>query len=194
MGEDFYIGDKRFMGQALLEEDHEAVGKLLDELRAGLRSAIDPQTAYGLLDRVWARLAVHIRAEHLCLFPAVLAARRGVFDGQGDVPSQAEAESAVERLRADHDFFMRELAAAVNTLRGLLSGRGSHDVKAEMEGVRRAVEAVAARLEEHNALEEEQVYRWTRYLPPGEEAQLAVGIGRELTNHPPRFNGDSCPA
>lgn len=182
------------MGQELLEEDHEAVGKLLDELRAELLSDTDAKTAYGLLDRLWARLAVHIRAEHLCLFPAVLALQRGVLDEQGGLPPRAEVESAVERLRADHDFFMRELAAAVNTLRGVLSGRGSHDVKAEMDGVSRTVEAVAARLEEHNALEEEQVYRWAQQFPPGEEAQLTVDIRRELTNHPPRFNEDGRPA
>ena len=59
-----------------------------------------------------------------------------------------------------------------------------------MEGMRRAVEAVAARLEEHNALEEERVYSWTRQLMPGEEAQLAVDLRRELTNLPPCFNLD----
>lgn len=176
------------MGQTLLEADHEAVGKLLDELRAALRSGTDARTAYGMLDRVWARLAVHIRAEHLCLFPAVLRARRGLSDGQGGhAPLRAEAESAVERLRGDHDFFMRELAAAVNTLRGLLSDPDGRDVKELMDGVSRAVEAVAARLEEHNALEEEQVYGWAQQLLPGDEAQLATDIRRELTNLPPRF-------
>jgi hypothetical protein len=177
------------MGQVLLEEDHEAVGKLLEELRAGLRSGTDAEPTYGMLDRVWARLAVHIRAEHLCLFPALLRARREMGDGQDEnTPSQAAAESTVERLRSDHDFFMRELAAAINTLRGLMSDPARYDVGAEMEGVRRAVEAVAARLEEHNALEEERVYSWTQQLMPGEEAQLAVDIRRELTNLPPRFN------
>ena len=149
------------MGDALLEADHEAVGKLLEELRAGLRSGTDAATTYGMLDRVWARLAVHIRAEHLCLFPALLRARREMGDGQDEnAPSQAAAESAIERLRGDHDFFMRELGAAVNTLRSLLSDPERHDVQAEMNGVSRAVEAVAARLEEHNALEEERVYSW----------------------------------
>ena len=183
------------MGQELLEEDHEAVGKLLDELRAELRSDTDAKTAYGLLDRLWARLAVHIRAEHLCLFPAILTVQRRACEEQGGLPPPAEVESAVERLRADHDFFMRELAAAVNTLRGVLSGRGSDDVKAELDGVSRAVDAVAARLEKHNAVEEEGVYRWAlEQLLPNEEAQLTVDIRRELTNHPPRFNGDSRPA
>jgi hypothetical protein len=177
------------MGQVLLEEDHEEVGKLLEELRAGLRSGTDAETTYGMLDRVWARLAVHIRAEHLCLFPALLRALRAPDDGQhGDIAPHAEAESTVELLRSDHDFFMRELAAAINTLRGLMSHSARHDTEAKMEGVRRAVEAVAARLAEHNALEEERVYSWTKRLMPGEEAQLAVDIRRELTNLPPRFN------
>ena len=56
------------------------------------------------------RPAVHIRAEHLRLFPAVLSATRD------DAGLYAEVESAVAALRRDHDFFMRELAAAVNAL------------------------------------------------------------------------------
>jgi hypothetical protein len=180
------------MWQPLLEEDHLAVGGLLDEIRAALRSGADVRTTYELLDRVWARLAVHIRAEHLCLFPAVLeASRRELFEGQGGAtPSGAEAEAAVERLRGDHDLFMRELAAAVNALRGALSDPASRDAKAVLEDVRRAVERVAARLEEHNALEEEQVYRWARELLPGEDeqARLAANLRRELTNLPPRFS------
>ena len=185
------------MGQPLLEEDHEAVGKLLGELRAELRSEADVKTIYEVLDTVWARLAVHIRAEHLCLFPAVLQASRGLFDGQGKhAPPHAEVINAVERLCGDHDFFMRELAVAVNTLRGLLSDTEGHNAPAEMEGVRRAVEAVTARLEEHNALEEEQVYSWAQQLLPDEEAQarLAADIKRELTNLPPRFNDRNSPS
>jgi hypothetical protein len=69
-----------------------------------------------------------------------------------------------------------------------MSDPARYDTEAEMEGVRRAVEAVAARLEEHNALEEERVYSWTQQLMPDEEAQLAVDIRRELTNLPPRFD------
>ena len=185
------------MGQALLEEDHEAVGRLLDELRAKLRAGTKVETAYESLDMLWARLAVHIRAEHLCLFPAVLkAAARGRFDERQEegAAAHASAESAVERLRADHDFFMRELAASINTLRGLLSDGKRRAVEAEMEGVRCAVEAVAARLVEHNALEEEQVYRWAQQLPPAEQTQLAADIRRELANLPPRFDDRNPPA
>lgn len=183
------------MGQPLLKNDHETVGSLLDELRAELRSEADVKTIYEMLDTVWARLAVHIRAEHLCLFPALLEASRGLFEGQGErVPSHAEVINTVARLRVDHDLFMRELAAAVNTLRGLLSDPEGRDAKAEMEGVRRAVETVAERLEEHNALEEEQVYGWGQQLPPGEQVQLAADISRELANLPPRFNNRNSPA
>ncbi|MDQ1592243.1 MAG: Hemerythrin cation binding domain [Pyrinomonadaceae bacterium] len=185
------------MGQPLLKEDHETVGKLLDELRAKLRREADVKTIYEMLDTVWARLAVHIRAEHLCLFPALLEASRALFDGQGEhAPSHAEVINAVERLRGDHDLFMRELGVGVNTLRGLLSDPQGHDAKAELEGVRRAVESVAARLEEHNALEEEQVYSWAQQLLPDEEAQarLAADLERELANLPPRFNDRNSPA
>ena len=58
---------------------------------------------------MWARLAVHIRTEHLHLFPAI--ARR-----------VNAAERAIDRLRADHDFFMRELAQAIAILREFPQG------------------------------------------------------------------------
>lgn len=169
-------------GQKLLEEDHESVGRLLDNLRAMLRAGADARAAYRLLDEVWARLAVHIRAEHLRVFPAVLRATRD------DAELYAEAESAVASLRRDHEFFMRELAAAVGALGGPLSEPGN-DAGAEMARVLRAVEVVASRLEEHNAREESQIYKWAGMLLDAEaQARLLAGVRREMLNLPPRFS------
>src|SRR5215211_942934 len=54
-----------------LADDHVAVGEVIKALQAALNSC-DLKTAYAKLDLFWARLAVHIRAEHLHLFPAVI--------------------------------------------------------------------------------------------------------------------------
>jgi len=171
------------VGQKLLEEDHESVGRLLDKLRAALRAGTDARAAYRLLDEVWVRLAVHIRAEHLRLFPAVLRATRD------DAGLHAEAESAVADLRRDHDFFMRELAAAVNALGGPLSEPRGSDAGVEMRRILRKIETVAARLEEHNAREESQIYEWAGTLLDAEaQARLLAEVRRELMNLPPRFS------
>ncbi|HZT57769.1 MAG TPA: hemerythrin domain-containing protein [Pyrinomonadaceae bacterium] len=170
-------------GQSLLEDDHESVVRLLDELRATLRDGADARAAHRQLDEVWARLAVHIRAEHLRLFPALLRATRA------DASLHAEAESAVSSLRRDHDFFMRELAAAVGALAALLSAPKGRGAEAETGRILRAVEAVASRLAEHNAREEGQVYAWAGVLLDAEtQARLLVDVRRELANLPPRFS------
>jgi hypothetical protein len=69
-------------------------------------------------------LVVHIRAEHLQLFPALLAASDGRQHVEvDDAPAPGVKHMAVERLREDHDFFMRELAGAVNAARELAEFR-----------------------------------------------------------------------
>lgn len=68
----------------ILVRDHAEVDALFCELspafaRGGAREVFEK------LDYLWARLAVHIRAEHLQLFPALLAAsaRRHDVDADG---------------------------------------------------------------------------------------------------------------
>ena len=172
----------------ILVRDHAEVDALFGELspafaRGGAREVFEK------LDRLWARLAVHIRAEHLHLFPGLLAAsagRRGE-DG-GDAPSHEEVRAVVGRLREDHDFFMRELAAAVNDSRELASQPGADDRERLLQ-VERRVRAVAGRLAEHNRAEEEQVYRWPEaLLSGGGLEQLRAGMRREIENLPPRFS------
>jgi hypothetical protein len=171
--------------ETFLERDHASLGKLFAEFEAVLNQ-VDAARAFDLLDLIWARLGIHIRAEHLCLFPAILDAPAQRFTGSDRLPGFAEAEAAVLRLRGDHDFFMHELAGAVNTLRRLkeskaVSGR-------EIEEVRASVERVRARLEEHNRLEEEQAYKWINIiLNEEEQAELYGRVAAEFAKHPPRF-------
>jgi hypothetical protein len=176
------------LSQPLLEADHDSLDELLDSLRAALASG-DVRVAHELLDRFWARLAVHIRAEHLLLFPTILAAPKELFTGRDGAPTRDEATATVKRLREDHNFFMHELALAVITARGLLSN-DSRTADAELDAVREMVEAVALSLAEHNKIEEEQLYNWSALLLSEEErADIAAGVRRELQNLPARIQG-----
>ena len=141
-----------------LEDDHEDLHRLLDQLKQALRE-MDSEAARSRLDLFWARLAVHIRAEHLRLFPAM----------------KNVALSVVAELREDHDFFMRGLASAIATL-------------PDFDQVSTIVKAVEERLARHNELEEKEIYALiSSILSPEEQAQLASQIDEELRKHPPRF-------
>ena len=144
-------------GRRLLD-DHEDLHRLLEQLKQALRG-MDSEATRSRLDLFWARLAVHIRAEHLRLFPAVKNA----------------APSVIAHLREDHDFFMRELASAIATL-------------PDLEQVATIVKAVEERLTAHNELEENEIYALiTSILSQEEQAQLASQVDEELKKHPPRF-------
>src|SRR2546423_7336191 len=123
----------------LLEEDHGSLGDLFGRLRTALRGA-DVRGAFELLDAAWARLAVHVRAEHLCLFPAILGAPVELFGHCTGAPSRDEAREIVAGLRRDHDFLMRELASAIGTMREILSGPESSATPGRLESARRSVE------------------------------------------------------
>ena len=151
-----------------LSNDHRGVNEVLKQLLTALQNQ-DVGTSYTKLDLFWARLAVHIRAEHLHLFPAVT----------GRLP---KAQSVVEKLRADHDFFMTELARAVNTLR-------EHPTSLELNSVLDVVVEVEKRLANHNEIEENQIYRWaSTILTEPEQIDLAARINAELENRPSRFS------
>ena len=172
----------------LLVGDHAEV----DALFGDLWREFDRGGASGVferLDYLWARLAVHVRAEHLHLFPALLTASVGSRgDGTDDAPTPGEVRAAVERLREDHDFFMRELAGAVNAARELAAQDGPPD-RARLLQIRGRASAVAERLAEHNRMEEEQVYLWpAALLTESELGTLREGMRREIENLPPRFS------
>ena len=154
-----------------LSDDHDAVGEVLKQLLTASDNN-DVETSYLKLDLLWGRLAVHIRAEHLHLFPVLLT-------------HQSEAQATVEVLRADHDFFMRELARAIGVL------RGRYD-EAEFSAVRDAVREVEKRLNTHNQTEEDQIYAQASImLTEPEQLELLARINAELENRPPRFSEEA---
>ena len=171
--------------ESLLEDDHASLGQLLSDLDGEL-SKPDLARAFELLDLFWARLAVHIRAENLHLFPALTNAAPSLFTGKGSLPTVEEAHSLFLRLRTDHDFFMTELALMIKVMREM---RGSQLLSvAEAGDLRQRLTAIAKRLEAHNRLEEEQIYLWPTLLFEEQElAALQASIAHELENLPSRF-------
>ena len=157
-----------------LIDDHAAVDKVLQQCLTALRDS-DLELAYNKLDLFWARLAVHIRAEHLHLFPTVLSS----------LENAEEAQAVVAELRRDHDFFMHELAVAIEVMREL----PKQPVVAEgLSKVTKIVLEVQQRLVKHNELEENQIYRWaTTFLNSEQQANLATLITTELQKRPSRF-------
>ena len=172
-----------------LRDDHHAVNEVLTELLAALDRK-DAQTSYARLDLLWARLAVHIRAEHLHLFPAIINRLTKSLD-RAD-PDLSEAEALVENLRADHNFFMHELARAIGILRELPEKivTTTDDAKFSIAGD--AVREVEKRLTTHNEIEENQIYRCSStILTEPEESELVERINAELENRPARFSDEA---
>ncbi|MGH9874150.1 MAG: hemerythrin domain-containing protein [Pyrinomonadaceae bacterium] len=170
----------------LLAQDHEKLAALLEGLHAKL-SEHDAQRSLELLDLFWARLAMHIRAENVYLFPAVLNAVS--LHNAGIMPAIDKATSVIESLRNDHNFFMDQLSQAIKTMREMISGAEKDTQTAgRFELIRSRVNAVTARLEAHNELEEEQVYTWPALmLSQPQRENLRAALKRELENLPPRF-------
>ena len=171
-----------------LASDHDDLNKLLNELHAELETG-DVVRSHAQLDLFWARLAMHIRAEHLHLFPAILKGLN--TDKAKDVaqaPSLAEAQSTIEQLRRDHDFFMHELSRAIASLRNLLQATDRQMIGRQLEQVRATVTAVQERLSAHNSIEEDYVYLWpARLLSEVEQSALIERVEVELRKMPPRF-------
>jgi hypothetical protein len=170
----------------LLERDHKELDGILHDLLPAL-DAGSVEESFKQLDLFWARLGVHIRAENLCLFPAILHELNSRRMGPGDdTPSLDEARKAIARLRTDHDFFMREPARAVKEMRSLRARPGSQSEVKMLRDVRGRVAAVSHRFAAHNELEEERVYRWTNELLNLQtQAHLAAKLRREIKNLPP---------
>lgn len=177
-----------------LSKDHAVLGKLLGEVLDAL-AAGDLARSHSRLDLFWARLAMHIRAEHLHLFPAILRSAKATSGATtGAVLSQPEIRSAIEQLRSDHDFFMHELGGAMATMRELVASGDRPSIERDLEPVRARVVAIAERLATHNTLEESHVYLWTKsLLTKDEQQELEALVHRELANLPPRFSGKESP-
>jgi hemerythrin-like domain-containing protein len=174
----------------VLAKDHSALDKLLKTLFAALDNA-ETAAVFERLDFFWARLAMHIRAENLHLFPAILSRLEEV--PQANQFLLTATREAIAQLRADHDFFMHELAAAIKAMRRLKANGHSESESHTMDEVRASITAITRRLESHNQIEEELVYGLpAKVLTLSEQRTLTAGIERELQNLPPRF--ESTPA
>ena len=172
---------------SFLADDHSEIDILIGDLLAALAEE-EKSKAFARLDMLWARLAVHIRAEHLCLFPSILEAN---FSASCSGPSYQEAKRAIDQLRLGHDFFMRELGTNVNTMRNQEDASGHGAIK-QLREVRRSVLEIQARLAKHNQLEENHVYKWVNLvLDETERSALTARMRRQLENTPPRFSSDS---
>lgn len=169
---------------SVLADDHSEIDTLIGDLLSALEEG-DKSKAFAGLDLLWARLAVHIRAEHLCLFPSILAAN---FTTRSSDPKCQEAQRAINQLRLDHEFFMRELGAAVNTIRKQETPSQHEAISKQLQEVRRSIVKIQTRLDQHNQLEENRVYKWVDVLLcDAERLALTARIRHELENIPPRF-------
>jgi hemerythrin superfamily protein len=170
----------------LMEKDHEALDEVLQRLESSLEKR-ELISSFESLDLFWARLAVHIRAENVRLFPAILSARSEVFDAA--LPSLKEVQSAIQQLRIDHNFFTEELSQAMRQMRQLVKARFFDQPRlvTELSRIRDQVDAVSNRLRAHNELEEEQVYGWPGLMLNGSRLRiLEDAIKHEIKNLPPR--------
>jgi len=158
----------------MLAHDHSEIDILLEIALAKLRSK-DSALAIKALDLFWMRLAVHIRAEHLHLFPAVLKISES--EGPTDVPG------ILEDLRSDHDFFMHELADMIKTMRK----EDSESRPEEMQSTAHRLEVIKDRLGAHNEVEETRIYLLSNSLVQSESELLSLSVKKELDNLPPRF-------
>lgn len=177
-------------GSKRLADDHAALDRLLTQLQAALNSR-DVDACHASLDLFWARLAVHIRAEHLHLFPGVLKGVTEPATGKSVAETPGETQTAIERLRADHEFFMHELARAVETIRLLSNVTEQPVIDKGLDTVRHAISEIEHRLVDHNLIEENHVYQLAGIvLNLEEQEELATRISSELENRPPRFAAD----
>jgi len=166
---------------SLLESDHAGLDGLLHSTMAAIQRA-DVVRTFEHLDLFWARLAMHIRSEHRYLFPAVRDVAERSPGALGEIPE------ILETLRHDHHFFMRELARAVKAMR-LVFHFGNE--KETLSVVRELLEAVNARLEVHNRIEEGSIYTLTagESFDAAATEQMLGSIKKELDNYPQRFAG-----
>jgi hemerythrin-like domain-containing protein len=170
----------------LLAHDHSE----LDAASADVFSALAKgkvELSLKNLDIFWAHLAVHIRAENIHLFPTLIDASQRVSQ-RAALPALETVREIIKRLRADHDFFMNELAAAMKQMREL-RGDAQHDATRVLAKVREQLSRVRSRIEAHNDLEESQAYHWAAlYLDASEKKALSERLERELNNLPARFH------
>lgn len=170
----------------VLSDDHQAVGELLEQLLSALANK-DVESSYANLDLLWARLAVHIRAEHLHLFPTLLNRLTNTV-----TPEFQDAESLIDQLHTDHDFFMRELANAIGVLRHIHTRTLTPADETKLAAIGDTVREIEKRLLSHNEIEENHIYRAASIiLTEPDQIELAARINAELVNRPQRFSAET---
>ena len=186
---DCFASHSAWVTSMLLEHDHSELDAALASVSSAL-AAGEIEQSFKNLDLFWARLAIHIRAENIHLFPTLLNASQRPRQA-ADVPGAKAVAEIITRLRVDHDFFMIELAAAMKQLRELRRG-DRQDAAPALATVREQMTRVSQRLEIHNALEESQVYQWAGALLDNvEQEALNQCLRREVENLPQRFQAAS---
>lgn len=169
----------------LLTADHLELDTLFEQLFSALDKG-DVAEIHQHLDFFWARLAIHIRAENLHLFPFILRAARN--HRKAEMPTLEVVEHTILTLDNDHSFFMRELGAAVKEVFEMRQNIAQNTAK-KISQLREKFTELRRRLQIHNALEESYAYRWAETFNPAEIDVLEPKIQRELENLPPRFKG-----
>jgi hypothetical protein len=177
--------------ESILEADHAELDTLLERTFRAIESA-DCREVYLALDYFWARLAMHIRAEHLRLFPAVREIAESKAEADGGVNFD-DIPQLLEQLRHDHDFFMTELARAIKALRLVFSFGNEADT---LSIVGELTHQVSQRLIAHNEVEEKRIYTLisAEFLAPEAIGELKLSIDKELSNLPQRFRQASAPS
>ncbi len=160
----------------LMGKDHADIDQLLKSVFEMIRTR-DAALVYTRLDLFWARLAVHIRAEHHQLFPELTNAARSTA---GLKDEAAELESVMDGLRTDHDHFMKELAALVKIARS--------ESVISLSELKVRLNALSDRLLAHNKIEESRIYPLAERLLSGSRSAALIRMLRnELENMPARF-------
>ena len=173
--------------QELLTDDHLELDGLLDCLFLALGNGNAAEVSQHL-DMFWARLAMHIRAENLHLFPSILrTARAGWQDRPGFSPPALDlVEETIRNLDDDHSYFMRELGEAVKQVFAMKNGLD--DRETDFSTMSERLSELRRRLEKHNEVEESLVYPWGELLDADNLPSLGSKIQKELQNLPPRFH------
>ncbi len=165
----------------MLTRDHSEIdaldGQIMDLLTSGESEAL-----YKAIDFFWARLAIHIRAEHLHLFPTITEALHLL-----DATEAAAIKDKIEKLHEDHNFFMREMIGAIKTMRQIVDDPDSDELS-RLGEVNERLENVRRRMIVHNKTEESEIYPLADRLLVADAARmLRYKMKRELDNLPPRF-------
>lgn len=174
----------------LLTFDHAELDELLAEIFRTFETE-SIERIFQKLDIFWARLAMHIRAEHLHLFPAILkASKLHIETNKNKIPPFEIVNNTIKQLQDDHNFFMRKLVFAIKQMRQIQKLRVSDkpNISERLDKVQKVVASVKKRLEKHNETEEAEVYGWAeKFLEKTELADLQIKLHKEINNLPPRF-------